>query len=244
MTTSLHTQKTNSYQQTLYRMRRAIGWVGFGLPLALLVGVQLFAVPMQNSMSEFFFTGLRDVFTMALGAIGLFLITYHGHPPDQGEILTDYRVSTLAGIAALVVAFTPTLCANAACYAPPSAMDKTLPDTLQSAIHFGAAGVFFACLAIFCLILFTKSNTAPKDQNPDKKRRNATYRTCGGIIIVMIIALLVFKLVLPDFGRRWDTAFHFTFVTEAIAVMAFGISWLIKGETLRGAATTFLYGKG
>lgn len=234
------TRAASEHEEALHRLRKSIGLIGFCLPFALLIGVLFFGVPMQNSISEFFFTGLRDVFVLALAGVGVFLISYYGHPPDADEWLTDWGVSTTAGVTALLVALVPTECAGA-CYFPLNLVDRLLAsDMLQSMLHFGAAGVFLTCLALFCLRLFVK--TDDPDPPPDKVLRNRIYRACGWTILAMVAALLVFKLLIPALGQAWDGAWHFTFWVESIAVWAFGLSWMIKGEAMRNAAPRILYG--
>lgn len=237
--------KASQQEEALHRLRKAIGLIGTGLPLLLLAGVALFGVPMQDSISEFFFTGLRDVFVLALSGVGVFLINYHGHDPEAGEWLTDWCVSSVAGATALGVALIPTVC-EAGCYEPPALADRLLAsETLQSVLHFGSAGVFLTSLAVMCLYLFTKSDQPSPPA--DKRRRNAFYIGCGWVILAMVAALLLFKLVFREIGQGWDAAWHFTFWAESIAVWAFGLAWLLKGEalrkTLRGRPAVFLYGE-
>ncbi|WP_137702638.1 acyl-CoA synthetase family protein [Marimonas lutisalis] len=230
----------SQFEAALHRLRKAIGLIGFCLPFLLLIGVWFFGIPMQESISEFFFTGLRDVFVLALSGVGVFLVAYHGHDPEEDEILSDWLVSTIAGATALGVALIPTLCA-ADCYRPPALADRLIgSDMAQSTLHFGSAGIFLSSLAVMSIWLFTR--TDDPSPPPDKLRRNALYRVCGWVIFAMVAALLVFKMLLRDIGQAWDAAWHFTFWAESISVWAFGLSWLVKGEALRGRPTVFLYG--
>ena len=60
-----------------------------------------------------------------------------------------------------------------------------------------------------------------------KKKRNIIYIICGCVILAMMILLLIVMLVpslIPFIG--------IVFVLESICLVAFGISWLVKGETL------------
>ena len=145
------------------------------------------------------------------------------------------------GFDALGVALVPTFCGPEACYAPLTFFDGLIgSDTLQSALHFGAAGIFLVALALMCLRLFTRSDTDRPGRH--KIRRNRLYRTCGWTILAMVAALVVFKLLLRDLGQRWDAGWHFTFWAESVAVWAFGIAWLVKGEAL-SRRLTFLHGR-
>ena len=65
---------------TYRRIRRAIGYLGISLPI-LLVGLSLisfFETSVQYSISDYYYTNLREVFTGTLCAVGLFLICYKG----------------------------------------------------------------------------------------------------------------------------------------------------------------------
>jgi len=59
---------------------------------------------------------------------------------------------------------------------------------------------------------------------PEKQRRNVVYRTCGGIMVIAILLLVVWL----DPPESW----HVFLLLETICVVAFGISWLIKGGFL------------
>jgi hypothetical protein len=62
-----------------------------------------------------------------------------------------------------------------------------------------------------------------------KRLRNKIYRGCGiAITAGVVIAALLQWLTSNAFRDAW----HPVFWCEAVAVIAFGIAWLIKGETL------------
>ena len=81
------------------------------------------------------------------------------------------------------------------------------------------------------LFVFTKSDKSPAERTPEKRFRNKIYITCGIIMLsaIMAIALHAFAgFVSEEFYLKN----HLTFWLEVIALEAFGISWLIKGEAL------------
>jgi hypothetical protein len=108
--------------------------------------------------------------------------------------------------------------------------------------------VTLACISIF---LFTKTHpektlkarkplehlsllvitrTIPGEPlSPRKKWRNFIYRFCGYTIIFCIILLGIQSI--PSIHDSVEHL-HPMFWLESIAVVAFGVSWLIKGETL------------
>ena len=63
----------------------------------------------------------------------------------------------------------------------------------------------------------------------NKVRRNIIYVVCGIIIIISMLFLVILHLKYSQ--ERLDTNIY-VFVLEAIMLEAFGISWLIKGETI------------
>jgi hypothetical protein len=62
-----------------------------------------------------------------------------------------------------------------------------------------------------------------------KKQRNMIYRGCGVAITAGVIVAALFGWLSSDAFRN---AWHPVFWGESVAVIAFGIAWLIKGETL------------
>ncbi|WP_298567541.1 hypothetical protein [uncultured Aliiroseovarius sp.] len=227
---------------TVMRLRRAIGAIGLTLPFVLLAGVVLFGIPMQRSVSDFFFTEMREVFVSASAGTGLFLVAYQGYPRRSGEVLSDRVISSLAGVAVFTTAFVPTLCATEDCYRPLALFDRLIPaayDQTQQNIHFAAAGLFLVCMGITSLRLFTRCSV--KNPRPHKQRRNQCYRVFGWTILAMVVLVGVVKVFLPESGQRWDSDWSFTFWAESVALWALGLSWLLKGETLSNEIP-FLFG--
>ena len=157
---------------------------------------------------------MRDIFVGTLCAFGVFLFAYKG-PEPQDDIAGD-----LACIFALGVAFLPT--------APvaPSPLEETI-----SRLHLLCAALFFLTLAYFSLFLFTKSKSR-KPASPQKKLRNMVYRICGCIMLLALGAIILLAL-LPNLTAQIESLDP-VFWLEAIALIAFGVSWFIKGEGLLG----------
>lgn len=104
-------------------------------------------------------------------------------------------------------------------------------EPCMGVIHYVAAIVLVAMFAAFALWLFRL--TAPDEQSdPDKRWRNGVYLSCG-IVIVLCIAWSAFN------GLNGRSIFW----PESIALVAFALSWLVKGyalRTLMGAARSAL----
>jgi hypothetical protein len=221
-------------------LRKAVGFIGIALPFVLVGGENLRDVLalhgaragsewIELSMSAYFHTGMRDVFVGSLFAVGIFLICYNGYQR------IDNLLANVAGFSAFVVALCPTWekSREATDAGVPAWDSVTLfsgPDSPDPSVigylHFGAAAVFFVILALMSLFLFTKSEPIP---TPEKKRRNRIYVACGIVILLCIALIAVGKLLLStDFERETS----FVFWAEAVAVIAFGLSWLVKGEAI------------
>lgn len=197
-------------------LRKAIGILGVALPFVVaLVALYLFGNDIQRSLSAYYYTGARDLFVGILCAIGVFLLSYKGYE-RKDDIAGD-----LACLFAIGVALLPTK----------PAVNASELDALVGALHLASAALLFLILAYFCLVLFVKSDPAiPK--TPRKKVRNVIYRVCGVLILVCIGLIAFIKSPLgDDLHKEWQ-ALQPVFWLEAIAVVAFGISWLTKGEAI------------
>ena len=202
--------KEKKYLQLTYsylHLRRAVGLIGVLLPPILVLGAMLIfgGKTIQPSISHYYHTVMRDLFVGALCAVALFMFFYSGH--DKWDDWTGHAT----GAFALVVAWFPTT--------------ETGPSDGIGKIHFIFAALFFLSLIVFTLVLFRR-----KDQNPtpEKLFRNKVYLGCG---IIMSLCLLSIVLYLNFLSDGTPSSF-FVFCAETLALVAFGVSWLIKGGTL------------
>ena len=95
-------------------------------------------------------------------------------------------------------------------------------------VHLISAGLFILSLAYFALFLFTKGEDAPA---PQKLIRNKIYKTTGHIMLACIAFMIIF-FALPDAISQPLLKYKLVFWLETIANMAFGVSWLVKGDFL------------
>lgn len=194
-------------------LRKAIGIIGIALPFVLAFGKILLDGPgLQSSISSYYYTVMRDVFVGSLCAIAVFLMSYRGYERK------DDIAGKLACAFAIGVALFPTT----------PDMDPTARDKVIAGLHFLFAASFFLTLAFFSLVLFRKTDPT-KTPTPKKLQRNVVYTICGYAILACI-ALIAGLGLLPGTSpvRRLAPAFWL----ESIAVVAFGISWLTKGEAI------------
>ena len=196
-------------------LRKAIGFLGLTLPFLLAAGgFLLHKVAIQTSISSYYLTDMRDYFVGILCAIAVFLISYKGY-----ERKDDYA-GDLAGLFAIGVALIPT--------APD--IDPTDTETIIGNMHLLFATGFFCTLAYFSLFLFTKTNpNVPK--TVQKKKRDIVYQVCG-FVMLFAIALMGILATFPSTLTPFVVSIKPVFWLEAIAIVAFGISWLTKGEAI------------
>jgi hypothetical protein len=205
----------NSLVFSYLTLRKAIGFLGCALPFAVSLGALfIFRTGIQSSISNYYYTGTRDVLVGALWAIGFFLLSYKGYE----------RIDNIAGklgcVFALGTALFPT--------APELAPSNTA--TVIGYIHQGFAGLFFFTLIYYSLFLFTK--TKPQGQPTRRKlQRNIVYRVCG-IVMAICILLMTIYTFLPKSATSCLEGFRPIFWLETLAILAFGISWLTKGEAI------------
>ncbi len=192
-------------------LRRSIGAIGFLLPVVLGV-YALTQGHLQGSISSYYHTDMRDVFVGSMCAVGVFLLSY-----QFGAF--DYWLGNVAGVAAILLALFPTTA------------DTGTPTEFQrfaGVAHLASAVVFFLCLAAFSLISFPKVEPG-KERTERKATRNHIYVTCG-VVILLCLGFAVFAGTV--LGEEAKADLRPLFWCEAVAIFAFGISWLIKGNTL------------
>ena len=191
-------------------LRRAVGVIGLALPFVLAIGnLLLTGEGLRVSISSYYYTGMRNVLVGSLCATGVFLFCYRYDRHDD-------RVSNLAGVAAVGVALFPTRPSVAA----------SVEQVWIGRAHLSFAAVFFGCLAWFCLVLFPRDGGAPTAR---KATRNVVYRACGtAIVVALVLAVLSGLLVSPGTAE----SLHLLFWLESVAILAFGVSWFVKGETV------------
>ena len=196
-------------------LRRTIGFLGTALPFVLFLGALIiFRTGLQSSMSSYYHTDMGDVLVGTMCVIGFFLFSYRGYER------ADNIAGDLGCIFAVCVALFPT--------APDGPVSGDV--RLIGYIHLACAALFFLTLIYFSLFLFTKTDPS-KPITKRKRNRNHIYRVCGYVMSVCIVLMIIYTVLL-DSGKESFKALHPIFWLEAMAVVAFGISWLTKGEAI------------
>ena len=221
-----------AYRVTILWNRAIIGILGILLPLIFIIGEAYFlrgGVHVRGSISAYYHSPMRDLFVAGLCVIGFFLATYL-----SGEGRTwDFRLSMVAGLAVLGVAFFPTtrphlLPGAPRCGAMPmpdgcSPLQQQFGETLIAGIHFTFAAIFILSLAAICFVF-----ASPKRKKPEAPTMQKILRFCGWVIIgavgwAAIGGLLKFTI--------WELTP--LYLAEVISVWAFGVAWLLKARTLK-----------
>lgn len=193
-------------------LRRAVGILGISLPLILVVGSVALDKEnhILNSISSYYHTSMGNGFVGILCAVALFMFSYLGY--DYKDNIAGH----LAGLFALGIAFFP----NNTCH----------PETLINKLHLTSAILFFCTLIYFSLGLFPKSDKDKKEWEQPKKDRNTVYYTCGFTMAGAILTIAVYMIWFKDI--QWLKKLDPVFWLETIALVAFGISWLTKGQVI------------
>jgi hypothetical protein len=183
-----------------------VGWIGLALPFTLMLGNYLLfdGVFVLPTISEYYYSPMRDVFVGALVAIALFMSFYSG----VGK--WDRIVGILAGIFALGVAFFPT---------PPAGNTD-----FTGKLHGVFAISLFMLLAAISIFRFPL-----KRQHQSRKITDRIQVVCGLIMLGCVIAVAGYY-----YARGFTKSDGcFVFIAESIALMAFGLSWYTEGLDLK-----------
>jgi hypothetical protein len=189
-------------------MRAIIGYVGLSLPVVLLLAGAVDG-HIESSISAYYYTKVGNVFTGALCVIGIFLLAYR-----LTAWAIDNVVTTLAGLSALGVAFF---------HAAPS--NATLTQLRLADVHLTCAAALFILLGAISLFIF------PRDVLPDQRWRSNWYMAFGALIWLSIILMPVLNWL----GGSFYDDNHVFFILETVCVMAFAVSFILKGHGQPGS---------
>jgi len=153
-------------------------------------------------------------------------------PPDTLSLQAHRRIVGLVGIMLPLLVYLwagvrPTaglprwrLLWSVSAYYYTGAVEPSWWTAKTGLLHYVAAVVLFVSFILFAVWLFRKSDTPRRrDRPPDKRRRDDICLACG----LAMIACVVWAGVDSYVDRP-------IFVPESIAIVAFALSWLVKGE--------------
>lgn len=213
-------------------LRNLIGFSGMLLPVVLVVFTkESNNKNIENSISDYYYTSNGDMLVVLLSVLGVFLFTYRGYKLKEKLLLA------LAAICAIGIAFSPTatniVITNE--FFSVHTPNQEVAQFLGLEQHLIFAGTFFIAIALLSLFYFPKKSPGTVLKKPDgnmtqKAKRNVVYKICGWIMLASVLVLVLYFLVTPFKKALGD--FPMVFVMETVAIEAFGISWITKGETL------------
>jgi Protein of unknown function (DUF998) len=198
------------FRKSFLKTRVVIGVIGVLLPIVLVGGnLVVFGQPdLLPSLSDYYHSDMRDWFVGSLWAIGSGLLVYLAARRN----LADSVISFVGGLLAVGVALFPT---NA---------PDTIP-TIIAKLHVACAALLFALLGVIC---FRFGNRDGKREDRSARWR-VTWRTVHRGCAIVIWLAVVASVALAAAGSDDN---HSVFWGETIAVLAFGLSWFLKGSEL------------
>ncbi len=209
---------------TYLSLRFGLAAIGIAFPIVLWGGgVLLTNIGLQNSMSAYYYTGMRDLFVGILVAVGVFLFFY------RGECARESWTLNLAGIAAIGVAFFPVK-SSAAELVRTDLFGRVLHPEATSILHGIAAVFFFLCMAY--VSLYTQEISLSQVEDKLIRKRYKSYYTWLGRLMLLtpIVALSL------EFTRSFvwkDNANKIVFWAELVAIVVFSIYWFVKTREYR-----------
>ena len=209
-----------------FRIRKLIGFLGISIPFVLpaLTGGEVL-----SSISHYYYlTAPSLYFIIVLSSLGLFLISYKGFSArafGEKDYINDDWLTNFAGLAVLALVLVPTACngsgngdIDAICRSGLFPLSGHLDNTADT-IHLVAAGIFVALMGWMSFYKFTR-DIPNKDCWQVK-----LYRSCGIITWVAVGTLFLYFITGASIK-------NFVFWMEVMALIPFGVSWIIKGETV------------
>ena len=209
-------------------LRKLIGVLGIALPFLLWLVIAIdskYMTPMY-SISHYYFTRASSVFVIVVSLLAVFLLIYKGKDP------IDFYISSAAGLFALCVVLFPTNNISKICQDPDKLYSLTIMNdsTFRMVLHYIAAAIFLGCLAFMSLFIFTRSDMPKDKRGVQKRRRNRVFRTCGVIMVAAI--LIILSNIAGIISNETFSKYQLMFWMETVAVLAFGVSWLVKAEVI------------
>lgn len=212
-------------------LRFMTGILGTTWPLILVAADNWFYGPtprVRGSISAYYHSGMHDWFVGVLFAIAPMLIAY-----KLFEVHLDNLLSTLAGIAAFVVALFPT--GRASAVDSLTAFQRKYGETTLQHVHFAAAVVFAGCLIGLSILFAIREYQRDRWRVSGEAHFSPTAWAGFHTLMAAVMALAIgFLLVTWRMGALDG---HRLFIAESLICIAFGLSWLTKGgerDVLRG----------
>lgn len=178
-----------------------------------------------SSISAYYYSGANALFVGLVMAMSFYLVTYRGYGNSWGK--WDRFVGRVAAIAALLLALFPT-------EVPAKVSPLNWWEPWMCIVHNLGAATLFICFAVFSLVLFQYGSLNPdapvpvsKAKERKKVRDRRVHLACGITIVVCLIICVVLM-------RQQRSIF----LPESLGLIAFAVSWLVKGDFQPDEAAT------
>lgn len=232
-------KEPGNYIISYMNLRKTVGAIGILLPVVLRLGVVALRHDVPYSVSGYYYSPMRNVLVASLCILGMFLITYNGY--DR----LDSGITNVAGAAAIGVAFFPT---SSPSFSPawvgdvhPYIAGVAMTSLALMSLQFTQTGVaggpgeasqakpaWRQVIKRMWLALFFRYGDPGKTRTARKQIRDRIYSSCAWAILAGVI--LAFAQNFWPGPVKSSTQWLFWF--EALAIAAFGFSWLVKGEAI------------
>jgi hypothetical protein len=200
-------------------LRQMIGWIGLLMPIGVRLGALIFeGIHTTDSISAYYYTGMRDVFVSTL-VLGGALLTCYRTPAWHDNV-----VAIVAGVSAIGIGLfpmSPTFAAEILQKYPEMGEAKCYIIRGLLGFHFLFVGAFFSLS--FYLVYFRFSAFTPQIPTRQKVMRNKVYTLCGAAMFAAFITIGILAFMNKASSIFWP---------EAVAVIAFAAAWLVKGQTI------------
>lgn len=216
---------TDPFVLTYFNVRQSLGVIAAVFPLLLLTGGFVTEGQVLPSISDYYFSAMRDFVVGSLVAIGIFLMAYK----DEKRVHQDW-IDTLTGLGAGAASIGLALFPNQ----PHDRGIETffhaiMDDRISVGLHFLSSFIFLTALTLYCLRIFSRG------AQPQHRR---IYVCCGwAILFVGVMATLAsFVRAFDWFGARLAVEdLNLIFWLETAGIWAFCLAWLVKGQTERSS---------
>jgi hypothetical protein len=193
-----------------------VGLIAVALPIVTILGAWIAdGEDLHGSISAYYYTRMGGYFVGSMCVLGVIFRSYRRKP--RPEYARDNWLTNVAGLLAVVVALIPTS----------SDPDQTGWSFIAKTVHLASAAALLLILAYLSHCRFTLPKGSD-DTTCEKRRQNQVYRWSGRIIV---IGLAVVALAGIRHADPWVSL-----SAESIAVVAFGVAWLVKSESFRPIA--------
>jgi hypothetical protein len=210
------------YVRSFLVMRILVGLLGVMLPIALIVGDRWLGADSfaRDSLSAYYYSGVRELFVGVLSAIGVFLFTY-----KVADYSLDNTLTLFAAAAVVAVVLFPTgLPADGVAESTP--LQEKLGEAWVQRIHFGGAFVFILSLAAISVLYGVREGRRPPQRGKRSPMFWRWYHWGCALFILLAVAGVGVDMA-TELGPDQSVL-----IGEWVAVWAFGASWLMKGLEL------------